>query len=66
MALGLDGATTPPIQRQIDEAVKRAGGRRPGAVEIENVKISYEKLRDMGALVENCYDMETFKLKKIC
>ncbi|AEA12527.1 carbonic anhydrase [Thermoproteus uzoniensis 768-20] len=67
VALGLDGAAPPPIQRQIDEAVKRAGSREPEAVEVENVRVSCEKLRDIGARVEGYYyDIDAVELKRVC
>jgi carbonic anhydrase len=36
-------------------------------VEVENVKISCERLRDIGARVEGYYyDMDAVELRKVC
>ncbi|MGC9049483.1 carbonic anhydrase [Pyrobaculum sp.] len=67
VALGMEGAAPPPIQAQIDEALKRAGRREPEPVEAENVKLTCERLRDIGASVEGYYyDMDAVDLRKVC
>jgi len=67
VASALEGRALPPIAQQIKEAAARAGSATPEAVETENVKITCEKLRGLGAEVEGYYyDLDTFELRRIC
>ncbi|MFZ8840600.1 MAG: carbonic anhydrase [Pyrobaculum sp.] len=67
VAAALEGRAPPPIAQQIKEAAARAGSASPDAVETENVKITCEKLRGLGAEVEGYYyDLDAFELRRIC
>jgi len=67
VASALEGRALPPIAQQIKEAAARAGSATPEAVETENVKITCEKLRGLGAEVEGYYyDLDAFELRRIC
>ncbi len=66
VASALEGRAPQPIAQQIIEAAARAGSASPEVVEIENVKIAYEKLRGLGAeVVGYYYDLDAFKLRRI-
>jgi carbonic anhydrase len=67
VASALEGRAPPPIAQQIKEAATRAGSASTEAVETENVKITCEKLRDLGAEVGGYYyDLDAFELRRIC
>jgi carbonic anhydrase len=67
VALALEGRAPLPIAQQIKEAAARAGSASPEAVEKENVKITCEKLRGLGAeVVGYYYDLDAFELQRIC
>ncbi|MFZ8841307.1 MAG: carbonic anhydrase [Pyrobaculum sp.] len=66
-ASALEGRAPPPIAQQIKEAAARAGSASTEVVETENVKITCEKLRDLGAEVGGYYyDLDAFELRRIC
>lgn len=66
VALAAAGRAPPSLAGQLSEAVKRAGGDVRRA-EVENVKISCEKLRGLGVEVEGYYyDMESVELVRVC
>jgi carbonic anhydrase len=67
VASALEGRAPQPIAQQIKEAAARAGSASTEAVEVENVKITCEKLRGLGAEVEGFYyDLDAFELRRIC
>jgi len=67
VALALEGRAPQPIAQQIKEAAARAGSASTEAVEVENVKITCEKLRGLGAEVEGFYyDLDAVELRRIC
>jgi carbonic anhydrase len=67
VAAALEGRAPPPIAQKIKEAAARACSASPEAVETENVKITCEKLRGLGAeVVGYYYDLDAFELRRIC
>jgi carbonic anhydrase len=67
VASALEGRAPQSIAQQIKEAAARASSASPEAVEVENVKITCEKLKGLGAEVEGYYyDLDAFEFRRIC
>lgn len=66
VALAAQGKAPPSLAAQLSEAVKRAGGDAEKAA-VENIKLSCERLKALGAEVEGYYyDMDVPALNKVC
>jgi len=65
--LALEGRAPPPIARQVGEAAARAGSAGVEAVEVENVRVSCERLRGLGVEVVGLYyDLDALELRRVC